>query len=169
MREKKEQKTTWKTIGCVDLRDLPQSRRLPDEEVIHTQDTAEVALTILEYHLGFVCGSINEVKVCTPIGDVTIGRENLSHIVEKRQDARERYVKHALATMRDPLEIWVVEYEDKEGKQEYRYAYIGAFEGRRQMLVVCAEANGKILWNFMHGDNKTLNKHRHGECIYSRL
>ena len=169
MKEKKDQKTTWKEIGHTDLRDLDQSRKLPDEEVIQSQDSAELALTILEYHLGFVKLAISEVAVETPIGSVLIERKNLSHIIEKRQDARERYVKHALATMRDPFEVWLVAYEDEMGNEEHRYAYIGAFKGKKQMLVVFTNVNGKLLWNFMHGDNKALNKHRHGECVYSRL
>jgi hypothetical protein len=41
---------------------------------------------------------------------VIIQSANLRHIVEKRQDARKRYVLFALATMRDPLEILHVEY-----------------------------------------------------------
>ena len=169
MRERKEQKTTWKGIGHKDLRDLDQSQKLQDEEIIQTQDSAEIALEILEYHLGFVDITIQEVRIDTPIGEVIIERKNLSHIVEKRQDARERYVKYALATMADPFEVWLVAYEDEVGNEECRFAYIGAFQGKRQMLVVFADVNGKILWNFMHGDNKSLNKHRHGECVYSRL
>lgn len=168
MKEKRQQKATWKDLGYLNLRDLPDQSRLPDEEVVQTYDSAAFALAILEYHLGFVDLTMNEVKIMTPLGEVIIERGNLSHIVEKRRDARERYVKHALATMRDPFEIWLVEYEDAVGNGERRYAYIGAFQGKKQMLVVFIDANGKILWNFMHGDNKTLNKHRHGECVYRR-
>ncbi|WP_322534055.1 PBECR2 nuclease fold domain-containing protein [Duganella zoogloeoides] len=86
----------------------------------------------------------------------------------KRQDARERYVRHALATIRDPYEIWIVEYEDENGKEELRHVYIGAFQGKQHMLVVFIDTTGRVLWNFMHGDGKALNKHRHGECIYIR-
>ena len=169
MKEKKNQKTTWKEIGHTDLRDLDQSRKLPDEEVIQNQDSAELALAILEHHLGFVEFAISEVTIETPIGLVHIERKNLSHIIEKRQDARERYVKYALATMQDPFEIWLVEYVDEMGNEEHRYAYIGVFKGKKQMLVVFTNVKGKFLWNFMHSDNKALNKHRHGECLYSRL
>lgn len=169
MREKKSQKTTWKSIGHEDLRELDAVHKLPDQQVIKTRDTAEEALIILEYHLGFSDSGTTEVRIGTPIGDVVIERSNLGHIVEKRQDARERYVKHALATMDDPFEVWLVAYEDDNGNEEFRYAYIGVFDGKRQMLVVFTDANGKLLWNFMHGDSKALNKHRHGECLYRRL
>ena len=53
-----------------------------------------------------------------------IGHPDLRHIVEKRQDARERYVRHALATMRDPFEIWIVEYEDQHGKTSPRGVHL---------------------------------------------
>ena len=36
------------------------------------------------------------------------------------------------------------------------------------MLVVFTDTNGRVLWNFMQGDGKALNKHRHGTCIYTR-
>ncbi|NVD96596.1 PBECR2 nuclease fold domain-containing protein [Massilia sp. BJB1822] len=169
MQEKKKQKTSWKEIGHPDLRDLPPSRRLPDQEVIRAGESADAALTILEHHLGFVEESLVQIEIETPVGVAIIERSNLRHIVEKRQEARERYVKYAMATMLDPFEVWLVEYADEGGNEELRNVYIGAFQGKKQMLVVFIDANGRVLWNFMHGDSKALNKHRHGECIYSRL
>lgn len=169
MKEKKQQKKTWKEIGHPDLRHLQVSKRLPDQDPVPTEDSAETALLILEQHLGFVEASITEVEIVTPVEVVLIERANLRHIVEKRQDARERYVRHALATMRDPFEIWIVEYEDQHGNEELRHVYIGTFQGSKHMLVVFTDRTGRVLWNFMHGDAKALNKHRHGECIYIRL
>jgi ABC-type cobalamin transport system permease subunit len=168
MKEKKPQKTNWKELGYADLRHLPQSQRLPAAEIIIAGDAVETAIMILAHELGFADSTIMEIQHITPIGAVRIERIQLQHIVEKRQDARERYVKHALATMQNPLEIWSVAYEDDIGNEAWRYAYIGAFEGKVQMLVVVAQEKGKLLWNFMHSDSKTLNKHRHGECIYCR-
>lgn len=168
MRAKKRQKTTWKDIGHDDLRELDVLHKLPDEQVVEGFDDLDLALAALELHLGFIGQDISVVSVQTPVGVVGIDRANLAHIVEKRRDARERYVKYALATMRDPLEVWLVEYEDDDGNEEWRHNYIGAFGGKHQMLVVCAETGEKTLWNFMHSDAKSLNRHRHGECIYRR-
>lgn len=168
MRAKKEQKTTWMECGHDDLRRLDAIHKLPEAELMETFDDINLVITVLEQKLGFNDLSTSEVVVETPLGMVRIDRDKLEHIVEKRKDARERYVEHALATMRDPLEIWVVEYGDDDGNQEFRDCYIGVFEGKHQMLVVCAEINGKILWNYMQCDAKSLNKHRHGECIYRR-
>lgn len=168
MRAKKKQKTTWKESGHTDLRQLDATDRLPAEEAVETFDEPALALYVLEQHLGFVESAITEILLETPVGTVRIDRTKLEHIVEKRQDARERYDKFALATMKDPLEVWLIEYENDGGHEEYRHAYIGAFEGKHQMLVICAEIDGKILWNFMHCEGKSLNKHRHGECLYRR-
>lgn len=168
MKEKKQQKTKWKNIGQPDLRHLDRSKRLPDQPLVRTVDSADAAMIILEQHLGFIDAGITQVEIITPMDVVVIERANLRHIVEKRQDARERYVRHALATIRDPYEIWIVEYEDENGKEELRHVYIGAFQGKQHMLVVFIDTTGRVLWNFMHGDGKALNKHRHGECIYIR-
>lgn len=168
MKAKKQQKTTWKDSGHDDLRNLHEMHKLPAEDIVDTFDEIDLALIVLEHHLGLADAATSYVMVETPVGMVRIDRDKLYHIVEKRQDARERYVKYALATMRDPLEVWIVEYEDDSGKQESRHAYVGAFVGKQQMLVICAETDGKLLWNFMHCDSKSLNKHRHGDCLYRR-
>jgi len=98
------------------------------------------------------------------MGDVTIMRSSIYHIVEKRLDARERYVKLALDTLTGPLEVWQVAFTDGSD----RLAFIGAYESKRQMLVSVAIINGRLLWNFMHTDAKSLNKHRHGKLVYKR-
>jgi hypothetical protein len=165
---KKTQKTTWIELELPDLRSLKTEHQLPLQEIVDSQDTIELALAALEHHLGFTTLEMAERTVATPVGEMRIERGNLAHIVEKRKDARERYVKYALATMLDPLEVWEVAYEDDENKEEFRLAYIGAFEGKHQMLVVVAQHEGKLLWNFMHTDSKSLNKHRNGEIKYRR-
>ncbi len=98
------------------------------------------------------------------MGDIQIQRSCIHHIVEKRQDARERYVKVALDTLIGPFEVWQVAYTN----DTYRLAFIGVYETKRQMLVVVTLDNGKMLWNFMQCDAKALNKHRHGKLLYKR-
>ncbi|MFV3290768.1 PBECR2 nuclease fold domain-containing protein [Pseudomonas sp. NY11955] len=104
------------------------------------------------------------VSIRTPMGDIRIQRSCIRHIVEKRQDARERYVKVALDTLIGPFEVWEVAYTNGT----YRLAFIGVYETRRQMLVVVTLDHGKSLWNFMQCDAKALNKHRHGKLLYTR-
>ena len=169
IREKKDQRTSWKELGHTHLNHLDGEHRLAAENVVAAADSEQEAVLVLEYHLGFMDAATAEVRFASPIGEVVVQRANLRHIVEKRQDARERYVLFAIATMLDPLEIWNVAYEDDDTQGiSYRYAYIGAFEGKTQMLVVVAQVDGRLLWNFMHGDNKAVNKRRHGEQLVYR-
>ncbi|MGY2290900.1 hypothetical protein ACW9H6_13975 [Pseudomonas sp. SDO528_S397] len=49
-----------------------------------------------------------------------------------------------------------------------RLAFIGAYETKRQMLVIVNIQAGNVLWNFMQTDAKALNKHRHGQLVYKR-
>lgn len=124
------------------------------------KDEAE-ALAFLMQHLGM--NDISEKEFSTPVGVVRVLAAHLPHIVEKRQDARERYARFALATMQSPFEVWSVEYDDGS----IRRAFIGLFQGKHQMLVVVSLVAGMVLWNFMHCDRKSLNKHRHGTLIFS--
>lgn len=163
MSKEKKGLPTWKDLGLQDLRDLQvgDARLLPEPEVVAPGESEAEALTILAQHLGLLDGCAT-VEFSTPLGRVAVERAHLPHIVEKRQDARERYVHFALATMCTPFEVWSVEYDD--GSQ--RLAYIGVFSGNRHMLVVVAQVNGLLLWNFMHSDRKALNKHRHGRLLF---
>ncbi|SEQ40559.1 hypothetical protein SAMN04488038_10674 [Solimonas aquatica] len=43
----------------------------------------------------------------TPIEPVIVDYSRLPHMVEKPQDARERYALHALSALADPYEIYV--------------------------------------------------------------
>lgn len=133
------------------------------EEVV-AATSHEEAIEVTAQHLGFIDHAILSLTVETPMGDVTILRTSIFHIVEKRLDARERYVRLALDTLTGPLEVWKVAFTDGSD----RLAFIGAYESKRQMLVSVAFFEGKMLWNFMHTDAKSLNKHRHGQLLYKR-
>lgn len=138
-------------------------RARPLEEVAAGNDV-EAAIDIVAMHFCIAHSSCSEVEVASPLGQIAIRRSCLQHIVEKRQDARERYVRFALDTLTGPLEIWRVAYSDCSA----RLAFIGAYESRRQMLVVVNIQAGNVLWNFMQTDAKALNRHRHGELLYKR-
>jgi hypothetical protein len=69
-----------------------------------------------------------------------------------------------LDTLTGPLGVWKVVFTDGTD----RLAFIGAYESKRQMLVSVVFFEGQMLWNFMHTDAKSLNKHRHGELLYKR-
>lgn len=164
MVKEKENQPHWTTLLLPDLRKLDDVHLLGAPDTVDAGNTAEEALLSLQNHLGFTSEEINERTINTPTGLVYVKKGMLSHIVEKRLDARERFVYFALATMEKPFEIWKVSYDD----ESHRYAYIGVFSGKVNMLVIVSINHGNILWNFMHSDRKSLNKHRHGALIYQR-
>ncbi|NWB67162.1 hypothetical protein HX839_12850 [Pseudomonas sp. I8001] len=155
---------TWIDYGLPDLRSLDRALRARPLEEVAAGNDVEAAIDIVAMHFGIAHSSCSEVEVASPLGQIAIRRSCLQHIVEKRQDARERYVRFALDTLTGPLEIWRVAYSDCSA----RLAFIGAYESRRQMLVVVNIQAGNVLWNFMQTDAKALNKHRHGELLYKR-
>lgn len=155
---------TWVDSNLPDLRTLERELRTHALEEVTAATTHEDAIEVTAQHLGFIDPAILSITVETPMGDVTILRSSIYHIVEKRLDARERYVKLALDTLTGPLEVWKVAFSDGTD----RLAFIGAYESKRQMLVSVMFFDGQMLWNFMHTDAKSLNKHRHGELLYKR-
>ena len=153
----------WNDLGLVDLRSLEPEHRLDcPGEIIAAEDADSAYNIILE---AFNLSHENDTsQALTPIGLIDIHGNNLKHIVEKRNDARERFVKYAIETIYNPFEIWSSEYKD--GTK--RFQFIGSFKSRNQMLVVVAQYETHTLWNFMHTEAKKLNKHRCGEIIYQR-
>ncbi|EKT4523974.1 hypothetical protein QEM13_003254 [Pseudomonas putida] len=161
--EKKSQHS-WLDEQLPDLRTLARELRAQPIEALASADSHDAAIELTAQHLGLNDDPDGVVTIRTPIGDIWVRRSCIHHIVEKRQDARERYVKLALDTLTGPFEVWQVAYTN----EIYRLAFIGAYETKRQMLVVVALDNGKTLWNFMQCDAKALNKHRHGTLLYKR-
>ncbi|MGK9416031.1 PBECR2 nuclease fold domain-containing protein [Pseudomonas cedrina] len=155
---------TWLDYGLPDLRSLDRALRSSALEEMAAGEGITDALQILASDLGLTDAACSQVHIASPLGDILIQRSSLRHIVEKRQDARERYVRFAVDTLTGPLEIWRVAYSNGSA----RLAFIGAYETKRQMLVVVNIRAGNVLWNFMQTDAKALNKHRHGELLYKR-
>lgn len=154
----------WKELGLPSLQYPEEWMLKPSIDEAETSDTFEGALAILEHHLGFTEPSINMISKTTPLWPLNLKRENLPHIVEKRKDARERYATMALDTLSDPYEVWEAMYDD----DLVRYKFIGMYRQRYQMLVVIAPWNGRVMWNFMQMELKSLNSHRQGNLLYSR-
>ena len=153
---------TWSDLGRSDLRS-PEVPRLPDPGVLPTAEGVDAALDMMRSVL-VPNGTVNIVR--TPIEDVVIRAELLPHIVEKRADARERYANYALATLRDPFEVWLTAYEDGS----YRKRYIGVFKSDKDLLVVLREnRDGSLAWdlyNLMQRGAKGLNRLREGRLLY---
>lgn len=155
---------TWIDYGLPDLRPLDAALRSTPPDEVPAASSMDDAVEVLARAFGMGDPMVDRIAMTTPVGLVTVHREKLVHIVEKRSDARERYVNYAIDTLRDPFEVWSVEYDNGN----HRRAFIGAFQGKRQMLVIVEMVAGELLWNFMHSDAKSLNKHRHGMLLHKR-
>lgn len=170
-REKKGQ-PTWLELKLNDLRHEEEDHGLDTPEMIAPGSDAQSAEDILKSVFGLTDGT-ESVLLEGPIGFIQVKAEQISHIVEKRQDARERYANFAIDTVRSPYEIWEIQYEqdadeNNPAREFFRYAYIGFFKGTKQMLVTVDVMQDCVLWNFMHQERKALNKHRHGRLLYER-
>lgn len=88
-----------------DLRTLARELRSAAIDEVKRADDAQGALRILLAHFGFIDEALLAVTILTPIGNVAVMRDKLAHIVEKRADSRERYVRHAIDTLTGPFEI----------------------------------------------------------------
>ena len=154
----------WKDLDLPDIRYLDRAYRRDPLAEVNAADSVEAAVEILELHLGFSSLGINalQVSIETPIGKIIIQKDKIPHIVEKRQEARERFVLYAIDTLKNPYEIWEVKYDNNTS----RLTYIGVYETRNQMSVTVDIQDEHILWNFMHCEAKPLNRHRNGELIY---
>lgn len=155
---------TWIDLALPDLRTLARELRSAPIEEVKRADDKEGALQILLAHFGFVDEALLAVTIVTPIGNVAIMRDKLAHIVEKRPDSRERYVRHALDTLTGPFEVWRVLYDNSA----YRLAFINTYAAKNDMLVVVNVRDGHVMWNFMHAPARAMNKHRQGELLYKR-
>lgn len=146
-----------------DLKTLAAEKRLPPIQQEPPAATLEDAVSVLVRKFGFQ-GDAQSLRIDTPIGAIQVNISALSHIVEKRAHARERYVNHAISTLKDPFEVWKVAYDDGT----FRYAFIGTFVERNMMLVIVKITPDQVLWNFMQSEAKSMNGHRHGELLYAR-
>lgn len=157
---------SWMDLGLTDLRDLGHELRNPPmSEAGEGRDVTE-AISIVEQWLGFSDSVTNVMPLSAAVLEsINVQRDKIEHIVEKRRDARERYVNLAIDTLNDPLEVWATPYDD----DLVRYIFIGAYAQKYQMLVVVTPWDGRVLWNFMQTDPKGLNKHRRGTLLYQKI
>ncbi|MFJ2486980.1 PBECR2 nuclease fold domain-containing protein [Pseudomonas sp. NPDC087639] len=155
---------TWIDLALPDLRTLARELRSAAIDEIKRAEDADGALKILLAYFGFVDEALLAITILTPIGNIAVRRDKLAHIVEKRPDSRERYVRHAIDTLTGPFEVWRILYDNGE----YRLAFINAYEAKNDMLVVVDVRNGYVLWNFMHAPARAMNKHRQGKLLYKR-
>lgn len=155
--------TTWRELGLPSLRDVPLAQRSPAPALLPRAPTREAAETQLAKALGFAAGE-HLRTVSTPLGQRTIWRDKLAHMVAKEVDARERYANYVLPTLTQPYEVWLKEHAD--GK--LRENYVGIYrEGRNALLVVVRiNRDGSLLWNMMQRPPKDMDRLREGWLVY---
>lgn len=153
--------TTYKDFNRPDIRLLSKDMFLPQPAVLVPGKDEDKALEILESALGFDT-SKRTIVIKTPIEKVLIKADNLRHVVEKRDHARERYANYIISTLMYPFEIYLTEYEIG-----FRNQYIGLFKGKNSVLtVVKVKPDGSLFWNAMNCNTKKMNSHRVGKLIY---
>lgn len=154
---------SWKEIGLICAKELPESFRANHIHVLPLQECQVTAFELLISAFGFTDAS-ETLIFKTVIGEVLCKKEHLNHIVEKRQNARERFAAHAKYTITDPFEVWIADYSD--GSK--RYKFIGTFAEKNQIVVIVAKFEEQLLWNYMNMEAKKLNKFRAGTLLYQR-
>lgn len=144
-------------------KELPSSFRADCIQTLPIQKCQDSAFQLVTDIFGFA--ELNEaIAFETVIGNVVCKKEHLYHIVEKRQNARERFAAHAKATILDPFEVWAAEYSD----ESIRYKFIGTFAEKNQIVVIVAKFQEHLFWNYMNMEAKKLNKLRTGNLLFQR-
>ncbi len=152
---------TYKDYGRLDIRNLDDNYFQESPVILDAGEDILSAKAILLNALDL--DDNNKIKIITtPIGIVNINSLFLDHIVEKRNDARERYSNFILPTLCNPFEIYNTQYTDG-----FRHQFIGLFKGNTNLLVVVKiNASNNLMWNIMHTDRRIMNKHRRGDLIF---
>jgi len=96
----------------------------------------------------------------------------LEHLL-KKADGRERYIPYIKATLQNPYEIYLTEYEDKDkNKKELRKTYIGLFKDKdtKEDIFIVLRMNGDstIFWNAFERERSKIDKLRKGELLYGK-
>lgn len=121
---------------------------------------------------------LNRVKTAVPEDSyVYVSHRGIKHIVEDhpRKGARERFVDYALATLRQPSEVWMqrVHYS-RTGHRHRRRCFLGRFRDGRNMVVVDHQdqPHHHLLWTFYEATERQvefdLDRFRQGQLLWSR-
>lgn len=162
-----EEEKTFKDYGREDVRDIAEDEKDDSVPLVESGKDIDQAVSIIATNLGLIEkeAQVAIVKCCVPcIPEIIIKRKDLRHIAQKRENARERYVKVALHAMENPYEIW----ERIFNENEKRLVFIGINRENQQVAVTVSIKEGNVLWNFMHCDKKRINRHRKGTLIYGK-
>jgi SPP1 gp7 family putative phage head morphogenesis protein len=152
----------WKALGLADLRTMKPRGGTPD--LLPMADDTAAAVQALRQTLDVPEGGSRLVD--TPVGKVLILDALLAHVVEKRENARERFGRFILPTLTQPDEVWSTAYDDDTTRRRY----IKLFSGTKYdiLVIVREQADGSVLWNVINRDRKGMNALRVGTPVYRR-
>lgn len=153
---------TWRDYGRPAIADVPSSNRLPTPELLSHAANREAGHASLAKALG-VSEQAPLRVVHTPVGEVALRYEWLSHIVSKDSDGRERFANFILPTLESPYEVWLSEYQDG-----YRNRYVGLFEDAGLLAIVRLNRDGSLLWNMMRAKDAYLDRQRAGVLLFGK-
>lgn len=152
----------WKTLGLADLRTMKPQGSTP--ELLAKEIGIPAAVQALRQALEVPADGMRLVE--TPVGKVAILDRLLAHVVEKRENARERFGRFILPTLTDPDEVWSTAYNDDTTRRRF----IKLFAGTKYdiLVIVREQADGSVLWNVINRERKGMNALRVGKPIYRR-
>jgi len=153
---------TWRTSGLEDLRVIAPHRIEVAPALVAGANSIEDAIEVMRHALGIAAGE--SIAVNTPKGTVRIADTSLHHVVEKRQDQRERFSNMAIPTLERPTEIWQAAYDD--GTVRDRYIKLFSSAKYDILVMVKVDPDGGIFWNMMQRDRKGMNALRMGTLTY---
>lgn len=161
--------TTYTGLNRPDLRSVPPLFRTPPPQMLAAGKDINEAVDIVAKATGIQAGK-NWIDIDTLDSDKAIlHKDRITHMVEKRTDARERYANYIIPTLKDPYEIWLTEYKTPDGISFFRKQYIGLFTGKDNLLtVIDLNRDGNILYNIMQAGDKKMNAKRQGRMLYGK-
>jgi hypothetical protein len=151
---------SWQSLGLQDLRQMQPSMAAP--QLLAGAETLEGAIEQLR---GALQVPVNGARfVQTPTGLVAIFDKLLPHVVEKRQEMRERFAGFVLPTLEQPDEVWQTAYDDATTRRRFIKLFSGA---KYDLLVIVREASdGEVLWNVIQRERKGMNALRVGRLLH---
>ena len=152
---------TWQDYSRPEARRLPAA---PAPSALPSAGSRAEAIAQVNSALGLT-GETNWRKLETPVDDVVLRRSHTPHMVEKRDHRRERYANRILPTLEAPDEVWMTWYDNGQ----FRKRYLKVWDDNRGALSVVTETkDGSLLWNFITGDSKRLNRQREGVLLHPK-
>ena len=154
---------TWRDHG------LPATlpRRPAPPELPRAPD-AEAAKGAIRDAIGGTRGSFHVVETPAGLDDVVVTDRFVDHLVDhhSRDEARERFARFVVPTLRDPDEVWLAALTGPDGRVVYRRRFLAGFEGRAGLVVAQEGLDGSWAWTFY--TPRAVGRVRRGRLLYAR-